>query len=61
MNYAPDMCRKSAHLRNQRKDAAVTLIHVVTVADEFFVSLFFFFNGRKEISKGKVRKKRGQL
>jgi hypothetical protein len=61
MNYAPDMCRKSAHLRNQRKDAAVTLIHVVTVADEIFRFPFFFFNGRKEISKGKVRKKRGQL
>lgn len=60
MNYAPDMCRKSAHLRNQRKDAAVTLIHVVTVADEFFVSFFFFLMGEK-ISKGKVREKRGQL
>lgn len=42
MNYAPDMCRKSAHLRNQRKDAAVTLIHVVTVADEIFRFPFFF-------------------
>lgn len=47
MNYAPDMCRKSAHLRNQRKDAAVTLIHVVTVADEIFRFPFFLMGEKK--------------
>jgi hypothetical protein len=56
MNYAPDMCRKSAHLRNQRKDAAVTLIHVVTVADEFFVSFFLFLMGEKKFRRVKWEK-----
>ncbi len=42
-----------------KENAAMTLIHVVTVADEFGF-LFFFLMGEK-ISKGKVREKRGQL